>query len=139
MLVGGEALSGVYLGLYFTGLMSSSVSVPLSVGSLVRVPWTSSVSLHRFVWAFQLGVGVGIGLRSDCSRVALAVWLRRMDISVSRSESGAPASSHDEQMLDWLVSSVRGGSDPPQSILLCFFPIFGDLLFRMITDCAEEV
>jgi hypothetical protein len=83
-------------------------------------------------------VAVFTGPRSDCGRAALSVWLRKLDIFVSGSESGAPASSPNEQMLDWLVASVRGGITP-KGVLLRFFPVFGDLLFRMINDCVEEV
>ena len=76
--------------------MSSNALLPPSAGSCSRVPWTSSVSLHRFDWAIQLGVGVGNGPRSDCGRASLSIWLRKLDISASGSESGAPGSSPDE-------------------------------------------
>ena len=118
--------------------MSSNALLPPSAGSWPRVPWTSSVALHRFVWAIQLDVGVSSGPRSDCDRAALSVWLRKLDISVCGSESGTLASSSDEQMLDWLVASVRGGMTP-KGVLLWFFPVFGDLLFCMINECVEEV
>ncbi len=118
--------------------MSSNALLPPSAGSCIRVPWTSSVSLHRFVWAIQLGVGVGTGPRSDYGRAALSVWLRKLDIFVSGSESGAPASSPDEHMLELLVAYVRGGMTP-KGVLLWFVPVFGDLLFRMIDDRVEEV
>ena len=83
-------------------------------------------------------MGVGTGPRSDCGRAALSVWLRKLDSSVSGSESGAPASSPDEQILDWLVAFVRGGMTPNE-VLLWVFLVFGDLLFRMINECVEEV
>ncbi len=101
--------------------MSSNVLLPPSAGSCPRVPWTSSVSQHRFVWAVQLDVGVGTRPRLDCDRAALSIWLRKLDISVSGSESGAPAPSLDEQMLDWLVASVReGGGVPPWGTAVVF-------------------
>ncbi len=118
--------------------MSSNAFLPPGAGRCLRVPWTSSVSLHRFVWAIQLDVGVGTGPRSDCDRAALCIWLRKLDISDSGSEGGAPASSPDEQMLDWLVASVRRGMTP-KGVLQCLFPVFGDLLFCMINDCVEGV
>ncbi len=118
--------------------MSSSALLPPSAGSRLHVPWTSSVSLHRFVWAIQLDVSVGTGPRSNCDRAALSIWLRKLDISVSGCESGAPASSHDEQMLDWLVASVRGRVTP-KGVMQWFFPVFGDILFCMINDCVKEV
>ena len=118
--------------------MSSNALLPPSAGNCIRVPWTSSVSLHRFVWAIQLGVSVGTGTRSDCDRASLSIWLRKLDISVIGCESGAPASSPDEQLLDWLVASGRGGMTP-KGVLLWFFPVFGDLLFCMINDYVEEV
>ena len=119
-------------------MMSSNVLLPPSAGSCLRVPWTSSVSLHRFVWAIQLDVGVGTGPRSDGGRAALSIWLRKLGFFVSGSESGAPASSLDEQMLDWLVASVREGMFP-KGVLLWFFPVFGDLLYCMINDYVEEM
>ena len=88
------------------------------------MPWNSSVSLNRFVWAIQLDMCVGIGSRSDCGRAALYIWLRKLDLSVSGSESGAPAASLDEQMLDWLVALVRGGVIP-KGVLLWFFRSLG--------------
>ncbi len=100
--------------------------------SFPRVPWTFSVSIHRFVWAIQFGVGVGTGSRVDCRRCALAVWLRKLAIYVSGCESGAPALSLDEQMLVWLVGFVRGGMTP-KGVLLWLFPYFGDLLYLLIT------
>ncbi len=118
--------------------MSSNALLPPSAGSWPRAPWTSSVALHRFVWAIQLDVGVGTGPRSDCDRAALSVWLRKLEISVGESESGAPASSPDEEMLDWLVALVRRGMIL-RGVLLWFFPVFGDLLYYMINECVEEV
>ena len=83
-------------------------------------------------------MGVGTGPRSDCDRVALSTWLRKLDISVGGSESGAPASSLDEEMLDWLVASVRRGM-VPRGVLLCLFLVFGDQFYSMINECVEEV
>ena len=118
--------------------MSSNALLPPSAGSCIRVPWTSSVSLHRFVWVIQLDVGFGTAPRSDCDRASLTIWLRKLDISVRGSESGAPASSPDEQMLDSLVASI-GGEMTPKGVLLCFFSVLGDLLFCMINDCVFGV
>jgi hypothetical protein len=74
-----------------------------------RVPWTSGVSLFRFVWAIRRGSVMGIGPESDSSRAALATWIRKFNIIATDSGSGAPALSVDEAMLDWLVFSVRRG------------------------------
>ena len=120
----GEASSGVVLGRSSPNRMSSdSVVLPLGAGSGPRIPWTFLVAMHRYVWAIQLGVGLGSGPRLDCRRAALAVWLRKLDISVGGSESGAPVSSPDEEMLDWLVASVRKGWNPKE-VLICFLPSF---------------
>ena len=78
------------------------------------------------------------GPRLECRNAALAFWLQKLDISVRGSESGAPASSPDEEMLDWLVVFARSGWNP-RVVLTCFFPVFGDLLFQMISDHAEEI
>ena len=72
-----------------------------------RVAWTSSIVLSRFVLAIQLGARVGSGPRAECNRAALAVWIQKLDVSATWAEGGAPASSVNEAMLDWLVTSVR--------------------------------
>ena len=50
-----------------------SILIPRLVGPWDgrRVAWTSSVSLTRFEWAVQYGVGVGNEHRADCSRAAV--------------------------------------------------------------------
>ncbi len=111
---------------------------PPSAGSWPRVPLTSCIALHRFVWAVQLDADVGTRPLADCDRAALSVWLRRLYISVGGSESGAPASSPDEEMLDWLVASVRRELIP-RGVLLWFFPDFGDPLYCMIHDCVGDM
>jgi hypothetical protein len=90
-------------------MSSGSVDLPLGAWSSPRAPRTFSIALSRFVWAVQLDAGVGIGPRLECCRVALAVWIRNLDISAIGSEGGAPASSSDEAILDWLVVSVLSG------------------------------
>jgi len=115
-----------------------TIVLHVGAGGGPRIPWTSSVVLHRFVWAIKLGVGLGNGHRLDCRRAALVVWLRKLAILFSGSESGALVSSPDEQMLDWLMASVRGGLTPKE-VLMWFFPSFKDLLFLMITGIVEEV
>ena len=137
--VGGEASPGVVLGRSFLDLMPSDfVFRPLGARSGPRVPWTYSIALHRFVWAVQLGVGLGNDSQLECCRAALAVWIRKVDISVTGSKSGAPVSSADEEMLDWLVVFVRKGWTPKE-FLIWFFPVFFYFLFHMISDSAEEV
>jgi len=100
-----------------------------------RVAWTSSVSLTRFVWVIQHGSG--LGPRAECSRAALAVWLRKLDLSTSRAEDDPSPPSAEESMLDWLVASVRLGWTP-REVLAWFFTVFGDLLYLMISDVGEE-
>ena len=119
-------------------MASESVFLPCVAGSCPRCPWTSSISLHRFVWALHLDAGLGSSPRLECRRAALAVWLHKLDISVNGSESGAPASSPDEEMLDWLVVSVRSGWTP-RAVMTCFFPVFRGLVVQMISDHAEEI
>jgi hypothetical protein len=53
----------------------------------------------------------------------LAIWIRKLDISVIGSEGGAPVSSEDEEMLDGLVVSVRRGWTPKE-VMIWFFPVF---------------
>ena len=87
------------------------------------------------MWAVRLGSG--LGPRAECDRAALAVWLRKLDLSAPRDGGGLPPPSADEAMLDWLVSSVRLGWTP-REVMIWFFPDFGDLLFDMISDVSEE-
>ena len=72
-----------------------------------RVAWTSWISLTRFVWAVRHGSGLGPS--AECERAALAVWLRKLDLSSSRAEDDFSFPSADEAMLGWLVTSVRLG------------------------------
>ena len=95
--------------------------------------WTSSISLTRFAKAVQYGVGVGSGPRADCSRAALAVWIRKLNVSTSRVVDDSTPPSADEVMLDWLVTSVRFDWTP-REVMVWLFPIFGDMLFQMISD-----
>jgi len=101
-----------------------------------RGSWTTSLALTRFVWVVQHGVVVGDGLRGRCSRAALAVWIRKLHISSPRMGDVPTSSSVDDAMLDWLVSSVRCGWTPCE-VLIWFFPVFGELLFHMISDDNE--
>ncbi len=118
-------------------MSSDYVDLPHGAGSGPRVPWTSSIALSRFVWAVHLGSGVCSGPRLECSRAALSVWKRKMDISANECETGAPAPRADEALLDCLVVSVRRGWTPME-VLVWFFPVFGSLLFHMISDSVEE-
>ena len=118
-------------------MSSNYVDLPLVAGSGPRVTWAYSIALSRFVWAVQLGAGVGSGPRVECCRAALAVWIRKLDISASGSEGGAPASSAAEAMLDWLVVFVRSGWTPKE-VMLWFCPVFWDLMYQMISDSVEE-
>ena len=102
-----------------------------------RVAWISSVALTRFVWAVQYGVGMGDGPRVRCSRAALAVWIRKLKVVNERGADVPTSPSADEAMLDWLVTYVRFGWTP-REVLGWFFPVFGDLLFQMISDIEEE-
>ncbi len=104
-------------------MSSEFVGLPRGAGSGPHVPWTSSIALSRFVWAVQLSVGAGSGPRLGCYRVALAAWIRKLDILASGSEGGAPASNADEAMLDWLVVFVRSNWTP-REVLVCFVPRF---------------
>ncbi len=117
---------------------SDSGGLPRGAGSGPRVPWTSSITLSRFVWAVQLGASIGSGPRLECYHAALAVFIRKLDVSANGSESGAPASSADEAMLDWLVVCVRSGLTP-REVLVWLTSVFGDLFFQMIYDIVEEV
>ena len=72
---------------------------------------------------------------------ALPHWLyglQKLDVSVNGSESGTPASSSNEEMLDWLVVSVRSGWTS-RVVFAWFFLVFGDLMFQMIFDSVEEI
>ena len=104
-------------------MSSEFVGLPRGAGSGPRVPWISSIALYRFVWAVQLGDGIGSDPRLECCRAALAVWIRKLEMSVNGSEGESPASSADEAMLDWLVVSVRSGWIPME-VLVWFFPFF---------------
>ena len=101
LLLGGGTSPGLFLERSAQVFMSSSsVGLPDGPESGPHVPWTSSIALSRFVMTVQLGVGVGSGPRVECRRAALAVWIRKLDVSANGCESGAPASSADEAMLD---------------------------------------
>ena len=124
-----EILSGVH-GFYF------NFSTRWPWGGR-RVSWTSFVALSRFVWAVQYGARVGDGPRASCSRVAPAVRIRKLKVTSSRGEDFSTSPNADEIMLDWLVTSVRFGWTP-REVLVCFFPVFGDILFLLISDIEEE-
>ena len=113
----------------------TSVPFALSAESWAgrRGSWTSSVSLTRVVWAVHHGDVVGDGPRGSCSRAALAVWIRKLNVASPRGDYVPSSPSADEAMLDLLVSSVRCGWTP-REVLIWIFPVFGDLLFHMISD-----
>ena len=75
--------------------------------------------------------------RADCSRADLAVWIRKLNVSTSRAEDESTPPRADESTLDWLVTFVRFGWTP-RGVLVWFFPIFGDLLFQIISNIDEE-
>ena len=114
-----------------------SISRPAGPRDGRRVAWTSYVALSGFVWAVQYGARVGDGPRVSCSRAALAVWIRKLNVTSPMGEDFPISPNADEAMLDWLVTSVRFGWTP-QEVMLWFFLAFGDLLFQMISDIEEE-
>jgi hypothetical protein len=77
-----------------------------------------------------------LGPLAECSRAALAVRLWKLDLSSSKAEDDSSLPSADESMLDQLVTSVRLGWTP-REVLVWFFPVFGDLLFMMISYVDE--
>ncbi len=85
------------------------------------------------MWAVQHGVVVGDGPRGNCSRAALAVWVRWLHIASTRGDEVSSSPSAEEAMLDWLVTYVRGGLTP-RDVLTWFPPVFGDLFFHIISD-----
>ena len=116
---------------------SSAFVVSAEPGDGRRGSWTASVSLTRFVWVVHHGVVVGDGPRGSCIRAALAVWIRKLHISSPRGDEILTSLSVDDAMLDWLASSVRCGWTPCE-VLIWFFPVFGELLFHMISDDSVE-
>jgi len=116
-------------------LSSVSMSLPGGAYGERRVAWTSSISIARFMWAVQYGSG--LGPRAECDRAALAIWLRKLNLSASRAENDLSLLSADEAMLDWLVTSVRLGWTP-REVLIWLFPVFGDLLFLVVSDVSED-
>ena len=70
-----------------------------------RGSWTSFVPLTIFVCTLvvQHGDVVGDGPRMSCSRAAMAVWIRKLDITSPRGDEVPASLSADEAMLDWLV------------------------------------
>ena len=114
--------------------MSSSSSVDAGEASdRRRGSWTTSVSLTRFVWAVPYGAVVGDGPRVSCSHAALAVWIRKLSVTIPKEDDPPTSPSADEVMLDWLVTSVRSGGTP-LTVVVWFFPVFGELLYDMISD-----
>ncbi len=84
---------------------------------------------------------MGIGSRADCSRVALTIRDRKLNIVVLHSENGAHVYSADEAILDRLVSCLcavwldsQGGH-----YLFVISPYFGDQLFELILNSDKEV
>jgi hypothetical protein len=129
---------GLFPEFFIRVAMSSTVAVYLGESMVARqVSWTSAVSLFRFVWAVQQDSGVGSGPRSDSSRVALAVWIRKLDVIAIDSGSGAPASSTHEAMLNWFFTSLRCGCTP-KDVMVWLFPVFDDLFFQTIMDGDVE-
>ncbi len=76
---------------------------------------------------------MGDGPRGSCSRAALAVWVRKLHITSPIGDEISYSPIADEALLDWLVTSVRGGWTP-RDVLTWFSPVFGDLLFHMISE-----
>jgi hypothetical protein len=118
-------------------MSSSAFVVSAEPGDGRRGSWTASVALTRFVWAVQHGAVVGDGPRGSCSRAALAVWIRKLHVTSPRGDEVPSSPSVDDAILDWLVSCVRCGWTPCE-VLIWFFPVFGELLFHMISDDGVE-
>ena len=80
----------------------TSVSIAFSAEPWAgrRGSWTSSMSLTRFVWAVKHGVVVGDGPRVSCSRAAMAVWIRRLNVTSPRGDEVPASPSADEATLD---------------------------------------
>ena len=65
-----------------------------------RGSWTSSVSLTRFVWAVHHGVVVGDVHLVSCGRAAMAVSIRKLNVTIPRGDEVLASPSADEAMLD---------------------------------------
>ncbi len=76
---------------------------------------------------------VGYGPCLRCSQATLAVWIRKLSVTILKGDDFPTSSSADEAMLDWLVTFVRSGGTP-LAVMVWFFPVFGELLFNMISD-----
>jgi hypothetical protein len=83
-----------------TWLASISMSYSSDPWGCRRVAWTSSVALTRIVWAVQYGARVGDGPRVSCSRAALAVWIRKFNVTSPRGEDASASHSADEAVFD---------------------------------------
>ena len=107
------------------------------VGNMPSVVWRGPLRFLLLVSCGPSGTALsGLEPSAECDRAALAVWLRKLDLSPSRSEDDLSLPSADEAMLVWLVTSVRLGWTP-REVLIWLFPVFGDLLFPMISDLSE--
>ncbi len=67
----------------------------------------------------------------------MALRLQKLDVSAIESDGGAPTSSDNEAMLDWLVVYVCCCWTPTEG-MVCYLSIFGGLLFHVLRDVVEE-
>jgi hypothetical protein len=71
---------------------------------------------------------VGSEPRADCSRAAVAVWIRKLNVSTSRAEDDSTPPSADESMLDWLVTFCAVWLDSPGGLGLFFSDFRGSIV-----------
>ena len=119
--------------------MSSTGGVPSPRPSLGGVPgtWSSSAALYRFVWAAKRDCLSQAALLAVLGREALASWVIGLELR-DFSDVGSNVSSFgDEDMLDWVVESVRNGWTP-REVLLWMFPRFGGLLYDLALDASSS-
>jgi hypothetical protein len=117
--------------------MSSAGGLPLPHPSVDdgRGSWSSSAALYRFVWAVKRGCLSQTALLAVPGREALALWIIGLDLREFSDSGSNVFSSGDEEMLDWVVASVRRGWTP-REVLLWLFPSFGGLLYDLALDAS---
>ena len=119
--------------------MSSTGDLPLPRPSIDGDPgsWSSSAALYRFVWAVKRGCLSQTALLAVPGREALALWIVELELRDFSDIGSNVFSSGDEDMLDWIVASVRKGWTP-REVLLWLFPIFGGLLYDLALDASSS-
>ena len=70
-------------------------------------------------------------------REALALWIVELELRDFSDIGSNVFSSGDEDMLDWIVASVRKGWTP-REVLLWLFPSFGGLLYDLAVDASSS-